>query len=155
MDRWSNVMPTPVSPPNPAPASGMAATARAGMQLPREEEPRTLVVGPGISVHGVVQNAERLVVEGTVDASMIHAKELSVAQGGLYKGSAEVDDAEIAGTLDGTLTARRNLVVQASGKLVGKASYHRLQVMDGGQIDGALKLTTAPASPLAAPPRNS
>ena len=155
MDRSPDVRLTPVSPPNPAAGLGIGATSRLGMQLPREQaEPRTLVVGPGISVHGVVQNAERLVVEGTVNASMIHAKELSVAQGGIYKGSAEVDDAEIAGTLDGTLTAHRNLAVQASGKVFGSVNYHRLQVIDGGQIDGALKLTTAPASPLV-PPRDS
>jgi hypothetical protein len=48
-------------------------------------ERRTLIVGPGITVHGVVQDAERLVVEGTVDASMIHATELNVAQGGVSK----------------------------------------------------------------------
>lgn len=41
-----------------------------------------LVVGRGISVQGIVQDAERLVVEGTVEATMIHAAELSITQGG-------------------------------------------------------------------------
>ena len=155
MDRSPDGRLTPIIPPNPAPGSGMGAVSRPGMQPPRERpEPRTLVVGPGISVNGVVQNAERLVVEGTVDASMIRANELRVAQGGVYKGAAEVDDAEIAGTVDGTLTVRGSLLVQASGKLLGSAAYDRLQVQEGGQIDASLKLTAAPASPLT-PSRDS
>ena len=65
---------------------------------PRDpSERRTLVVGRGISVQGVVQDAERLVVEGTVEATMIHATELSIAPGGVFKGEVEVEDAEIAG----------------------------------------------------------
>ncbi len=54
------------------------------MSRPASRDPsdrRTLVVGRGISVQGVVQDAERLVVEGTVEATMIHATELSIAPG--------------------------------------------------------------------------
>ena len=106
-----------------------------------EIERRTLVVGRGISVQGTVQDAERLVVEGTVEASMIRATELSIAQGGVFKGAVEVEEAEIAGTIDGTLTVRSNLIVRSTGKVLGKANYRRLQVEDGGQITGELKMT--------------
>ena len=99
------------------------------------------MVGKGISVQGTVQDAERLVVEGTVEASMIRATELSIAQGGVFKGAVEVEEAEIAGTIDGTLTARSNLIVRATGKVLGTAHYRRLQVEDGGQISGELKMT--------------
>jgi len=108
-------------------------------------ERRTLVVGRGISVQGTVQDAERLVVEGTVEATMIHATELSIAPGGIFKGEVEVEDAEIAGTIDGTLTARGSLVVRASGKMLGTARCRRLQVEDGGQITGRMEMITEPA----------
>jgi cytoskeletal protein CcmA (bactofilin family) len=103
-------------------------------------ERRTLVVGKGISVQGTVQDAERLVVEGTVEATMIHATELSIAQGGVVKGEIEVEDAEIAGTIDGTLTARGNLVIRGTGRVLGTARCRRLQVEDGGQITGRMEM---------------
>jgi cytoskeletal protein CcmA (bactofilin family) len=103
-------------------------------------ERRTLVVGRGISVQGTVQDAERLVVEGTVEASMIHATELSIAPGGVFKGEVEVEDAEVAGTIDGTLTVRGGLVVRASGRVLGTARCRRLQVEDGGQITGRIEM---------------
>jgi cytoskeletal protein CcmA (bactofilin family) len=92
-----------------------------------------------------VQDAERLVVEGTVEASMIHATELSIAPGGIFKGEVEVEDAEIAGTIDGTLVARGALVVRGTGRVLGTARCRRLQVEDGGQITGRIEMITEPA----------
>lgn len=157
--------PTPPSPPAPSavPPGGQplanrgpmpgtpGAAAPTGMpgSPPKKDvaERRTLVVGRGISVQGVVQDAERLVVEGTVEATMIHATELSVAPGGVFRGEVEVEDAELAGTVDGTLTARGNLTIRATGRLIGTARCRRLQVEDGGQVTGRLEMITeAPRS---------
>ena len=117
----------------------------------RRGERRTLIVGRGISVQGTVTDAERLVVEGTVEASMIHATELSISLGGVFKGEVEVEDAEIAGVIDGKLTARGNLVVRSSGRVMGMARCRRLQVEDGGQINGQFEMLTE--APRAEPPR--
>ena len=146
--------------PQPAPAPTQQSPQGSGQQMQRPAtgtpggrpardaaERRTLVVGRGISLQGVVQDAERLVVEGTVEASMIHAAELSIAPGGIFKGEVEVEDAEVAGTIDGTLTVRGNLVVRASGRVLGSARCRRLQVEDGGQITGRIEMITEPVRP--------
>jgi cytoskeletal protein CcmA (bactofilin family) len=116
-------------------------------------ERRTLVVGRGISVQGTITDAERLVVEGTVEASMIHATELAVIQGGVFKGEVEVEEAEIAGTIDGVITARTSLIVRATGRVLGHARCRRLQVEDGGQLTGQIEMlaTDAPSASSAAP----
>ncbi len=147
---------TPAAPPPPTPLPGAlparpAAVLPSGRPAAREPaERRTLVVGRGISVQGTVQDAERLVVEGTVEASMIHATELSISPGGVFKGEVEVEDAEVAGTIDGTLTARGSLVVRASGRVLGTARCRRLQVEDGGQITGRIEMLTDSARPVEA-----
>ncbi len=147
--------PTATPPANaPRPALGPIRTPA---RDPAER--RTLVVGRGISVQGTVQDAERLVVEGTVEATMIHATELSISPGGVFKGEVEVEDAEIAGTIDGTLTARGSLIVRATGKVMGTARCRRLQVEDGGQITGHMEMLSGdaprseptPTRPLAEP----
>jgi cytoskeletal protein CcmA (bactofilin family) len=129
----------PTSPP------GMPSVRGAASPLRAPAERRTLVVGRGISVQGTVQDAERLTVEGTVESTMIHATELVVAHGGVFKGEVEVEDAEVAGTVDGTVTARGSLVVRATGRLLGTARCRRLQVEDGGQITGRIEMITEPA----------
>lgn len=127
--------PMPVVPPRPASPGRQPA------------ERRTLVVGRGISVQGTVQEAERLVVEGTVESTMIHATELAVSQGGVFRGEVEVEDAEIGGTVDGTLVARGSLVVRGTGKMIGTARCRRLQVEEGGQITGRIEMITEPVHP--------
>lgn len=137
---------TPAAPPAPLPSVTPRPTGPATNRVAARDpaERRTLVVGRGISVQGTVQDAERLVVEGTVEASMIRATELSIAPGGIFKGEVEVEDAEIAGTIDGTLTAKASLVVRASGRVLGTARCRRLQVEDGGQITGRIEMITEP-----------
>ena len=137
----------PNQPPAPPPPSAPPPVRPAGAPRPGREpaERRTLVVGRGISVQGTVQDAERLVVEGTVEASMITATELAIAPGGVFKGEVEVEDAEIAGTIDGTLTVRNNLVLRATGRLLGTARCRRLQVEDGGQITGRMEMIAGDA----------
>ncbi len=138
-----------IAPPTATPAAAPPTTMRPanmpGGRLSPSRDPaerRTLVVGRGISVQGSVQEAERLVVEGTVEATMIHATELSVSPGGIFKGEIEVEEAEVAGTIDGTCTARGTLVVRATGRLIGIARCRRLQVEDGGQISGTMEMLT-------------
>ena len=134
---------TPAIPP--APAAPMRPSVGPSTPAPRDAggERRTLVVGRGISVQGTVQDAERLVVEGTVEANMINGlTELSIAHGGIFKGEVEVDEAEVAGTIDGTLTARHALIIRATGRVLGTAKCRRLQVEDGGQITGRIEMMT-------------
>lgn len=139
----------PFSPaPSAPPASAIIPRPAASAPRPPVRDPaerRTLVVGRGISVQGTVADAERLVVEGTVESTMIHATELSIAPGGIFKGEIEVEDSEIAGTIDGTLTARGSLVVRSSGRVLGTARCRRLQVEDGGQITGRIEMISEQA----------
>ena len=105
------------------------------------------MVGRGISLQGVVQDAERLVVEGTVESTVLQATELVVAQGGVFRGEVEVEDSEVAGTIDGTLTVRGSLIVRSTGRVLGTARCRRLQVEDGGQITGRIEMITEAPRP--------
>jgi cytoskeletal protein CcmA (bactofilin family) len=145
---------SPFTPNLPPPPSTILRPVAPGIPSPREAprdgaERRTLVVGRGISVQGTIQDAERLVVEGTVEAAMTNGlAELAIASGGVFKGEVEVDEAEVAGTIDGTLVARNTLVIRSTGRVLGTARCRRLQVEDGGQITGRIEMLgdTAPAS---------
>ena len=72
------------------------------------DDSKRLVVGQPISVSGDISACETLVVQGKVEASLSDAETIEVAEGGLFKGTAEVDYAIISGTFDGTLKARRS-----------------------------------------------
>ena len=100
-------------PSGPAPV-GVPARPQAGRIDAGER--RTLVVGRGISLQGTVADAERLVVEGTVESEMIQASRALRRPAGIFKGEVQVEDAEIAGLFDGTITARDSLVIRAAAR---------------------------------------
>ncbi len=142
------LQPTPISPTMAqGMGQGLSRTPMAPARLPQlGGDRRTLVVGRGISVQGTITDAERLVVEGTVEASSLLAAELQIAQGGVLKGQVEVEDAEISGLMDGTLTVKGSLVLRGTGQVTGEARCRRLQVEDGGQLSGKISMITDVAS---------
>jgi cytoskeletal protein CcmA (bactofilin family) len=109
----------------------------ARLPAPRPE-PRTLVIGPGITLYGVISNTERLVVEGAVEVASMSVVELRIAQGGMLKGRLDAENAEIHGVMDGVLMVKGSLVVRATGQIIGEARCRRLQVDDGGQLCGTI-----------------
>ena len=67
---------------------------------------------------------------------------LIITHAGVFKGEVQVEDAEIAGTFDGSLTATGSLTIRATGRLLGAARCRRLTVEDGGQLSGKMEMIT-------------
>lgn len=102
-----------------------------------------LIVGPNIKLKGVeITDCDTLVVEGRVEAT-IDSRVIQIAERGAFKGSAEVDIAEIHGEFDGDLTVRQKLVVHATGKVSGKVRYGKVVIEEGGQLAGDVQVNTA------------
>ncbi|MFN3077175.1 MAG: polymer-forming cytoskeletal protein [Alphaproteobacteria bacterium] len=111
-----------------------------------EHEGKKLIVGRDIELTGEINACDRLVVEGKVTADLTDAGVIEVAQTGVFRGSAEVDDAEISGLFDGALTVRRKLVVRGSGRIRGTLRYACLVIELGGEIQGTVEvIPPAPA----------
>jgi cytoskeletal protein CcmA (bactofilin family) len=95
-----------------------------------------LIVGPNIKLKGVeITDCDTLVVEGTVEATM-DSRVIQIMANGAFKGSADIDIAEIHGQFDGNLTVRDKLVIYAQGKVNGTIRYGKVIIEEGGQLSG-------------------
>ena len=95
-----------------------------------------LIVGPDIKLKGVeITDCDTLVVEGRVEATM-DSRVMQIAEHGVYSGTVGIDVAEIHGRFEGELTARKHLVIHATGRVSGTIRYGKLTVEDGGEISG-------------------
>ncbi len=105
-----------------------------------------LIVGPNIKLKGVeITDCDTLVVEGRVEAT-IDSRVIQIAERGAFKGSAEIDIAEIHGEFDGELTVRQKLVIYSTGKVSGKVRYGKLVIEEGGQLAGDIQVGTTSAA---------
>jgi cytoskeletal protein CcmA (bactofilin family) len=143
------VMPT--QPPRPTDA------VRPGIEMPRqapaaapatpprhsETEHRKLIVGREIALSGEITSCDRLVVEGSVEANLANCLGVDIAESGLFKGSASIDEAEIRGRFEGTLTVRKRLLIRSTGKVTGTVRYAQIEIEAGGQLAGDIHVLAA------------
>jgi cytoskeletal protein CcmA (bactofilin family) len=141
MGSGTNLSGTPVS---PSTLTTQAANAVASVAAPKEGGSK-LTVGPNIKLKGVeITDCDTLVVEGLVEATM-DSRVMQIAEQGAFKGSAEIDIAEIRGLFDGSLTVREKLVIHSTGKVTGKIRYGKIIIEEGGQLSGEITFGAAPA----------
>ncbi|RZI66224.1 bactofilin family protein [Variovorax guangxiensis] len=130
----TNLAGTPV---NPSTLTTGAATGMATAPAVKEGGSK-LTVGPNIKLKGVeITDCDTLVVEGLVEATM-DSRVIQIAEQGEFKGSAEIDIAEIRGVFDGNLTVREKLVIHSTGKVTGKIRYGKIVIEEGGQLSGEI-----------------
>lgn len=103
-----------------------------------------MIVGREIRLKGEITDCDLLVVEGTIEASIV-ARALEIAIGGSYTGSANAEEAEIAGRFSGELSVSGLLRVTARGRVDGTIRYGRLEVAAGGTLAGTLSVLPPPA----------
>jgi cytoskeletal protein CcmA (bactofilin family) len=156
----------PTQPPRPT------DTVRPGIEMPRqtplatattpttptpptrraETEHRKLIVGREIALSGEITSCDRLVVEGSVEANLANCRDVDIAESGLFKGSASIEEAEIRGRFEGTLTVRKKLVIRSTGRVIGTVRYAQIEIEAGGQLAGDIQVLSAnePASGVSA-----
>lgn len=107
---------------------------------PPIESGSKLTVGPNIKLKGVeITDCDTLVVEGLVEATM-DSRVMQISEQGAFKGSADIDVAEIRGQFNGNLTARQKLVIYSTGKVTGTVRYGKLVIEEGGQLSGEVQV---------------
>ncbi len=130
-----------------AAAGQPASSAGTGGTGAQPEEAKTgdsrLIVGPEVKLKGAeILDCDTLVVEGRVEATM-DSRVIRIAENGAFSGTVGIDVAEIHGQFDGELTARRQLIIHASGRVSGKIRYGTILIEEGGQISGDVKALDA------------
>jgi len=102
---------------------------------------RKLIVGDGLSLSGEITSCDILVVAGKVEAKLTDGKLLEINESGQFRGSVEIENADIAGRYDGQLVVHGRLTVRSTGRISGMVKYGELEVSAGGQIIGEMQVT--------------
>jgi len=132
-------LPEPLRPAEP-PRRGVPEPIVAPQPTRRSDaDLRRLIVGREISLSGEITSCDKLIVEGSVEANLQNCHEIEIAESGLFKGTASIDEAEVRGRFEGELIVRRRLLIRAGGKVVGTIRYGQLEVEAGGELSGEIQ----------------
>lgn len=133
--------PRPTAPaPAPAPSPAPVTTG----------EGRKLIVGRDICLRGEVTSCDTLIIEGHVDLALTDARHIQVMSSGVFTGSVDVEEADIAGRFEGELVARDRLIVRSGGQVNGRVRYANIVIEAGGHIAGEIGHMETPSTAMTA-----
>jgi len=127
----------------PKPAMPSAVAAAPAPLRHDAPEPKVLIIGREISLTGQITACDKVVVEGKVEATLTDTRFAEIAESGQFKGSAEVEEAEVRGKFEGKLSVRGRLLIRGSGKVMGEIAYGQIEVECGGEISGTVQTVSA------------
>ncbi len=122
--------PPPVAPAPPPPLPPAPSQRRGESGL------RQLTVGREISLSGEIASCDTLIVEGSVEANLSNCRDVEITETGQFKGTAEIDSADVRGLFEGSLVVRKRLLIRSGGQVSGTIRYGALEIELGGQITG-------------------
>jgi cytoskeletal protein CcmA (bactofilin family) len=106
-----------------------------------------LIVGKDVRMKGEVPACEKLIVDGDVEMQLSGCRVLQIGASGVFRGSADVVEAEIAGRFEGEITTRERLAVRATGRVAGTIRYGQITIDAGGQVTGEISGQDAATPP--------
>ncbi len=133
----------PSDSPRPLDPVRLGNSARRPSEVAEQPRPnseaRRLSVGPEITLSGEINSCDKLFIEGSVEANLTNCRDVDIAEGGLFKGSASIEEAEVRGRFEGNLVVRKRLLIKATGRVSGTIRYGQIEIECGGQISGDIQ----------------
>lgn len=123
-------------------APGGSGKADASSSAGRDKQ---LIVGKDVRLKGEVTSCDKLIVEGEVEIQLSGCRSLHIGPSGVFRGKAEVSEADVAGCFEGEIETKDRLAVRASGRISGKIRYGQITIDAGGQVAGEIVGFEAPS----------
>lgn len=99
------------------------------------------VIGTDVRVAGDIDAKVDLHVDGEVEGD-IRCGVLVQGDNSRIKGSIQAEQARIAGTVEGAITANE-LIIESGARVTGDVTYEKLSVTTGGHVEGHFRYKTA------------
>ncbi len=143
---WNRSDPSPAeshtdtrSESTPSAAQAIAPTSG---ERARSSERQAAVIGPSISIRGDLTGEEDLVIEGRVEGEVqLKQHRVEVGQGGRVKADIHAKTIHVLGQVDGNLAGDEEVVIRASGRVVGNIAAPRVTLEDGCNFRGTVDMS--------------
>jgi cytoskeletal protein CcmA (bactofilin family) len=92
------------------------------------------IIGSDVVITGNVSATVDLHIDGRIEGDLSCANLVQGADS-MVKGAIVAESAKLAGSVDGSITAR-DLVIHSTAKITGDVAYENLTIEQGSQIEG-------------------
>ncbi len=106
------------------------------------------VIAHGSEVRGRIQGPNTVRVAGFFEGDISIDGMLWIGQQGEVQGTVNARDLIIEGQMKGDVASSDRIEIQASGRVIGNISCHRLAMAEGCFFQGAIKMPGGESNPL-------
>ena len=101
---------------------------------------RKFTMGPNDSLEGKLVYDGHVHVDGRAEGEFTVTGNLDIAQGATARISIEAANVTVKGQVEGAVTARDKLTLAKNARLSGDIVVRRLQIEDGGSLNGHVRM---------------
>ena len=98
------------------------------------------IIGSNITIEGDITGNEPLIIEGVVRGTVAVKGAVTVTQDGHVEASVDSQSIEIAGSVQGNVSAADKIDIKAGGRLVGDVRAPRVLIADGAAFKGNINM---------------
>jgi cytoskeletal protein CcmA (bactofilin family) len=102
----------------------------------------TTFIGAETEITGTIKGKGAYIFCGTVDGDCSIEGPVTLAAGGIWRGTMRGEDLIIAGEVAGDVIAAQRVEVSGTAKIAGSLSGHSIAVAEGAIIEGEIKVTS-------------
>ena len=98
------------------------------------------IIGSNINIEGDISGNDPLIIEGVVRGTVSVKSAVTVTQDGHVEANIESHSIEIAGSVEGNVSASDKIDIKAGGRLVGDVKAPRVLIADGAAFKGNINM---------------
>ena len=115
-------------------------------EKPSANETAMSVIAQGMRIVGDVECVGVLKIEGVIEGSVRGARQVLLGRQGEVRGDLQAREVVVGGRVDGTVVGLERVEIQGTAVVTGDVHTKSIVVLEGGRINGALRMDDAPGS---------
>jgi cytoskeletal protein CcmA (bactofilin family) len=105
----------------------------------------TSLLSTNVKIEGQVHGEENLHIDGHLKGSIKLNGDVLIGNRGIVEAEIEANNIVIQGQVTGNVSARQQLEIQPSGKLIGDCSARSIDIKEGALFEGRSHMTKSAA----------
>jgi cytoskeletal protein CcmA (bactofilin family) len=96
----------------------------------------TSLLSRSVKIEGEIQGEENLHIDGRIKGAVRLNGDVLIGNAGIVEAEIEAENVIIQGQVTGNVTARQQLEIQPSGKLIGDCTARSIDIKEGAVFEG-------------------
>ena len=96
----------------------------------------TSLLSRSVKIEGEIHGEENLHIDGRIKGAVRLNGDVLIGNAGIVEAEIEADNVIIQGQVTGNVTARQQLEIQPSGKLIGNCTARSIDIKEGAVFEG-------------------